>query len=194
MKLNYKLLSTIFFFIITPLMIVMSLHTLVSLGNTNSKSEVLGTSIEQAPIFAALPDESPTMSIKLIASDARGDILKQYLNGYGSPLEPYAYYIVNTADEYNVDFRLITAIAQQESNLCKFIPDNTYNCWGWGIHSRGTLAFSSYEEGIKLVTQGLRNDYLNKGYLTPDEIMKKYTPLSNGSWAEGVNQFMSDMQ
>ena len=194
MKFNYKLLSTLFFFLTTPMMIVLSLNTLVSLQNTNGQAEVLGKSTEQAPIYAALPDESPTMSIKLIASDARGDILKKYLNEYGSPLEPYAFYTVNIADEYNVDFRLVTAIAQQESNLCKFIPDNTYNCWGWGIHSRGTLGFTSYEEGISAVTQGLRNDYLSKGYNTPDEIMKKYTPLSNGSWAEGVKQFMSEME
>jgi len=196
MNLRSKLafLSVIFFFIATPLIIGISFYTLYTLdkGKNTDSNKILGTT--SAQIFAALPDKSPSTSIKLISSDARGDILKEYLTHYESPLSPYAYYIVNVADEFNIDFRLITAIAQQESNLCKFIPDNTYNCWGWGIHSRGTLGFNSYEEGIKTVSEGISKEYLAKGYSTPDEIMKKYTPLSNGSWASAVNQFMNEME
>jgi hypothetical protein len=89
---------------------------------------------------------------------------------------------------------LTTAIAQQESNLCKNYPDGTYNCWGWGIHSQGTLGFSSFTEGIELVTKGLKENYIDKGYLTPETIMTKYTPLSNGSWANGVSKFLSEME
>ena len=196
MNLRNKLafLSVAFFFITTPLIIVLSFYTLFTLnsGKSGDYKSVAVTSTPQ--IFAALPDKSPSTSIKLISSDARGDILKDYLTGYNSPLSTYSYYIVNVADEYKIDFRLITAIAQQESNLCKFIPDNTYNCWGWGIHSRGTLGFNSYEEGIKTVSEGLSKEYLTKGYTTPDEIMKKYTPLSNGSWANAVNHFMQEME
>jgi len=196
MNLRSKLayLSVAFFFIATPLIIGLSFYTLYTLDTEKNvdTNNVLGISSPQ--IFAALPDKSPSTSIKLISSDARGDILKEYLTTYDSPLSPYSYYIVNVADEFNIDFRLITAIAQQESNLCKFIPDNTYNCWGWGIHSRGTLGFDSYEEGIKVVTEGISKEYLAKGYSTPDEIMKKYTPLSNGSWASAVNQFIKEME
>ena len=94
-----------------------------------------------------------------------------------------------------MDFRLITAIAQQESNLCKIIPPRTYNCWGWGIHSEGTLGFDSYEEAIDAVTLGLKENYFNKGLTTPDTIWPKYTPSSpDGAWAKGVNQFMAEME
>jgi hypothetical protein len=109
-------------------------------------------------------------------------------------LEPYAPSIVDTADKYGLDFRLTTAIAQQESNLCKKIPPESNNCWGWGIHSQGTLGFSSFQEGIENVSKGLREEYLDKGFRTTEEIMSKYTPLSPGSWAEGVNKFMAEMQ
>jgi len=196
LKFNISLLIMLFFFVTTPLIISISLLTLLSYDKpVNSRSkQVLGSSVTDPQIFAALPDESPSTSIQLIASDARGEILKSYLHEYGSPLEKYSYFIVNTADEYGIDFRIITAIAQQESNLCKYIPDDTYNCWGWGIHSRGTLGFNSYEDGIKTVTEGIKKEYINKGYTNPDEIMKKYTPLSNGSWANGVNQFLLDME
>jgi hypothetical protein len=116
------------------------------------------------------------------------------MENYGSPLAPYAGLIVQTADKYSVDFRLITAISQQESNICKIIPPGSYNCWGWGIHSKGSLGFTSFQEGIEEVSKGLREEYLDKDFTTIEEIMSKYTPLSNGSWAAGVNKFMSEMQ
>jgi len=195
LKPNFAFISIILFFISTPTMIALSFYALFSLN----KDKIFENSNKINPnptaqIFTALPDESPSTSIKLISSDARGEILKNYLSRFDSPLLPYAYYIVNMSDEYNIDFRLITAIAQQESNLCKYIPVNSHNCWGWGIHSQGTLGFSSYEEGIKTVSEGLKKEYLAKGYTTPEEIMRKYTPLSDGSWASGVSKFMQEME
>src|SRR3989304_7709911 len=129
LKFNISLLIMLFFFVTTPLIISISLLTLLSYDKpVNSRSkQVLGSSVTETQIFAAPPDESPSTSIQLIASDARGEILKSYLHEYGSPLEKYSYFIVNTADEYGIDFRIITAIAQQESNLCKYIPENTFN-------------------------------------------------------------------
>jgi len=42
---------------------------------------------------------------------------------------------------------------------------------------------------------GLKSEYIDKGYTTPDTIWKKYTPGSpDGAWAKGVNQFMSQME
>ena len=121
--------------------------------------------------------------------------LKNYLEKYNSPLLGNENYIVSRSDEVGLDFRLITAIAQQESNLCKIFPEETYNCWGWGIHSKGTLGFASYNEAIDAVTYGLKTEYIDKGLTTPDTIWKKYTPSSpDGAWAKGVNQFMSEME
>ena len=146
-----------------------------------------------ANIFAALPDTMPSVESSIGTADARAQIVKNYLTYYDSPMAYLADYIVQVADANGIDFRLTTAIAQQESNLCKVIPEGSYNCWGWGIHSRGTLGFSSYEEGIRVVSEGVKQEYIDKGYETPEEIMGKYTPLSNGSWAEGVGHFMDEM-
>ena len=145
-------------------------------------------------IFASYKASSPQISGKVLGADARYETVRSYLSKYNSPLVSYSNLIVDAADDYGIDFRLITAIAQQESNLCKVIPPETYNCWGWGIHSRGTLGFGSYEEGIVTVTAGLRKEYIDKGFNTVDKIMSKYTPLSNGSWAYGVSSFMNDMR
>ena len=189
------------FFIITPIALGTSLFSLASLSKTKEPKQVLGETdfnMISAPksgakVFASLPSSFPTVSGVVSASDARAELIRQYLASYNSPLEPYAERLVQAADTHGLDYRLLTAIAQQESNLCKRIPPLSYNCWGWGIHSEGSLGFSSFEEGIDIVSQGIKENYMDKGYTTVEEIMSKYTPLSKGSWAFGVNKFMGDI-
>ncbi len=195
-----NLLMVFIFFTITPIVIGTSLFALVLL-NDSPKAESDSASMQLnvysksgVRIFASLPTSVPSIGDKIESADARAELIRQYLADFNSPLEPYAYLIVAAADKYKLDFRLTTAIAQKESNLCKVIPPGSFNCWGWGIHSQGTLGFDSFEEGIEVVSRGLREEYLNKGYLTIEEIMSKYTPLSKGSWASGVTKFMNDIQ
>ena len=185
-KKNILLFST--FFVFTP--IALSIAFFVAFGMTKPTK----TPISNENIYASLPNSSPELSASIVAADARSEIVRQYLAKYNSPLESYAGFMVETADKNGLDFRLLAAIAQQESNLCKFAPPETYNCWGWGIHKRGTLGFDSYQEGIETVAKGLKDNYLDKGYVTVEDIMKKYTPSSPGSWSAGVTQFMSEME
>ena len=145
-------------------------------------------------LYTALPAEGGGFSFGVVGADARPVIIRQYLAKYNSPLESYADLIFQTSQKYNLDYRLLVAIAQQESNLGKKIPANSYNAWGWGVHSQGTLGFSDWEEAIETVAKGLRENYLDKGLTTPEEIMSVYTPLSSGSWAFGVRQFMGEME
>lgn len=190
------------FFTLTPLTLVTSLFSLASFSTTKAPENILNeigqeiTLLNQsgARVYASLPSDHPELTGYVGTSDARGEIIRQYLEKWNSPLTPHSSYIVEVADKYGLDYRLITAIAQKESNLCKIIPPSSYNCWGWGIHSEGTLGFSSYDEGVEVVSKGLKEEYIDKGYVTPEEIMGKYTPLSNGSWAEGVTSFMTEME
>lgn len=130
--------------------------------------------------------------------DARIDIVKSFLERYNSPLTPhqhFAEFIVSTADKYGVDYRLIPAIMMQESSLCKKIPEGSHNCLGFGIHSRGTLTFNTYEESIERATRELKSNYIDIGLTTPEKIMTKYTPSSpEGAWAKSVNQWIADME
>lgn len=195
-----NILLVVVFFTITPITLGISLFSLISLKTSDIAKEDLGNSnLIDTPqsgvrVYASLPTKFPTIDGEVGSKDARPEIVRQYLEYYNSPLAPHSEFIVQTSDKYSLDFRLIPAIAQQESNVCKIIPPGSYNCWGWGIHSRGSLGFGSFEEGIETVSKGLREEYLNKGYTTVEDIMSKYTPQSNGSWARGVNQFMGDMQ
>ena len=129
--------------------------------------------------------------------DARAELVAKFLERYDSPLKPYDHFgqvFVELADRNNFDFRLLPAIAMQESNLCKVIPEGSYNCLGFGVHSRGTLAFESFEANFERAAKELKANYIDEGLTTPEQIMTKYTPSSNGSWAESVNQWMAEMK
>ncbi|HAV14832.1 MAG TPA: hypothetical protein DCX25_00665 [Candidatus Pacebacteria bacterium] len=150
-----------------------------------------------APLENTSPVGSVGISTILEAQDARPEIIAEFLKRHDSPLTPYehfAKFIVDTADKYNVDYRLIPAIMMQESNLCKAIPPGSYNCLGFGIHAKGTLTFDSYEESIERATRELKANYIDIDLTTPEEIMTKYTPGSNGSWAASVNQWIAEME
>lgn len=192
------------FFIVTPITLGATLFSLMSLTRTSEVEAeivekqaptVLGISDSSgAKVFASLPAVPPSISSSVVSADARPELIRQYLERYNSPLIGKEGVLVAASDKYELDYKLLTAIAQQESNLCKIIPPNTYNCWGWGIHSEGTLGFDSYDEAIFTVSKGIKEEYIDKGFRTTEEIMSKYTPLSNGSWAYGVNQFMSELE
>lgn len=128
-----------------------------------------------------------TYTTELGTTDGRSANLKAFFRRYNSPLYDYADLIVSQADLYGFDYRLVPAIAMQESTLCKFIPDDSYNCWGWGIYGSTITRFSSYDEAIMTVSKGIKTSYIDHGLTTASQIMAKYTPSSPGSWAKGVN-------
>lgn len=187
------------FFLTTPLIIIISTFALISLQNSQENKVIRLKAIQNQNynnvpvVLSASVNTVPQIESKITTDDARVELVRKYLNFYKSPLEPYAQLIVLESDKNHIDWRLLIAIAQQESNLCKVIPEGSYNCWGWGIHSRGTLMFDSYEQAIKVIARGIRKNYIEKGYINVEDIMKKYTPRSNGSWAFGVSKFMEDI-
>lgn len=138
-----------------------------------------------------------TFNANIVAKDARAKLVEQFLREYSCPMEPYDFYAneyVTIADKYNLDFRLLPSISMQESNCCKKIPEGSNNCWGYGIYGDQVTRFESYEAGIEQVAATLAKRYSTQGLLDADEIMTRYTPSSNGSWAAGVLHFMNVMK
>ncbi|MFA5750235.1 MAG: hypothetical protein WC895_03360 [Candidatus Shapirobacteria bacterium] len=170
---------------------------LIFLSN-QTPSKVLGVNTESSIklLIGGAKEEKNDLKIteKVSGDDARPLIIKKYLEKYDSPLAPYSDFIYQISKDYGYEYYWIVAIAQQESNLCKKIPDDSYNCWGYGIHKKGTLKFESYELSIKSYAEYLKREYFDKGLNTPELIMKKYCPSSNGSWAKGVQQFIDEME
>jgi len=142
------------------------------------------------PHYEALPEQRASITLETEARDARIDVLEEFFIRHDSPLVGYGKEFVVVADEYELDYRLLPAIAMQESNLCKKAPENSHNCWGFGIYGGKVTRFANYNEAIDTVAKGLARNYVANGLVQPSEIMTKYTPGSNGSWADGVNFFM----
>jgi hypothetical protein len=126
-------------------------------------------------------------------SDSRVRILREYLEKNNSPLVPYAGTFVRVADKYNIDWKLVAAISGVESTFGREIPNDSYNGWGWGIYGDNMIRFSSWEEGIETVSEGLRTRYMDKwGAKDVYEIGRLYA--ASPTWAQRVEYFMNRIE
>ena len=119
--------------------------------------------------------------------DNRTQILKDYLQQFNSPLAEFAEEFVGAADAYEIDWRLLPAITGVESTYGKFIPQGSYNAYGW---NNGAYAFQSWEDSIWTVTKALREKYLDRGATTVEKIGRIYAPPSP-FWAGKVKRIMA---
>lgn len=157
---------------------------------------------EEPYVFSALPSFDENIKTSVKTADARAEIIRQYLQKFGSPLEPQSELIVELSDKYNFDYRWLVAIAQQESGLCLHIPDNSFNCWGWGIYPEPSnpsvlkvTRFDSFDDALRRIAPQFTKIFLKGSHFKdPMEVMKTYTPPSDGSWANGVNSFFGKLE
>lgn len=191
-----KILFVISFFVLAHGLLAINLLYYLNLTKTHDKATALKmmTTAQNNIIFAALPAADTILSAQIEQRDGRVESVRTFLNSYSSALAQHAEVIVQMADKYHIDYKLIPAIAMQESTGCKIIPINSYNCWGFGIYGTNVKRFSSYPEAIDVISQAISKHYVDRGLDTPASIMPIWAPPSNGSWAKGVAYFMQQMQ
>ncbi len=181
------------FFIIAPFIFVFGLiFFFILYSSTSHTTLAYGKNVT----FAALPSAQNVLSAAITEDSAkRAEKVREFFVRYKSPLADYSVDVVNAADDYGLDYRLLPAISMKESGACRVIPDNSHNCWGFGIYGTTVTRFKDYNEGIYTVSKALGTRYRDKhGLVTPEEIMSMYTPSSDGSWAKGVNFFMEQIK
>jgi len=196
-----RLFYTLLFVFFTPLTLSLSLFSLWQMDRTQRLPELISQQTEKVlgastpmELYAALPPAVGSISQAIATGDARPILIRQYLEKYNSPLLPYSDKIFEVSEKYDLDYGLIVAIAMCESNLCKKIPDGSYNCWGF---ENGETNFLSWEQAIEQVAKTLKERYYDQGLVTPEEIMVKYAPPSlekGGPWAKCVNQFLDELK
>lgn len=149
-------------------------------------------------LFSKVPPVLGAYTSSINSSDARPVIVEQFFASHHSPLASYGKVFVEAADKYGLPWELLPAISMQESNGGKRIPsEECLNPFGWGIHSKGTLCFDSWELAIDKVAAGLKKYYVDQGLTTVTQIMSKYNPTSfnrDGSWGNGVSYFVQEIQ
>ncbi len=170
---------------------------MVLFTNSSHKTQVLGVSttvVKSNPFaYAALPTSENVFEGSATLSDSREARLSTFLLTYHSPLAPYAQSIINKADENNIDWRLLPAIAMQETTLCKkTLPEAQFNCWGWGIYGKHVTNFASFDEAIDTISSYFAKKKEN-GIESLDEIGAIYNPSNHSNWKENVAAFMAEM-
>lgn len=179
---------------------ILSLCLLILTVKTTRQS----TAREEAPLEIASQEALPKLpplnvlgaaaEAKVVTGDAAAELVEAFLIKYASPMAGLGEKIVAAARKYQIPFGLLPAIGQCEGNLGKSIPTESFNTWGYGIYGGQIVRFSNWQEAIDTVSKGIRTNYFDYGLTTPEKMMTKYAPPSNGSWAYCVNKFLRELQ
>lgn len=134
---------------------------------------------------------SQEVQIEAKKLDKQAEILTNYFAQFNSPLQYQAQDFIDAANTYQIDWKLVPAIAGVESTFGKFIPGG-YNAWGWGVYGTQAIYFDSWRDGIFTVTKGLKENYINRGLTDPYSINRIYA--ASPYWGSKVSYFMSDLE
>lgn len=173
--------------------LIFSLALLVFISTPNTVNPISS----DFKLYAALPAATSSVSDEIDFQDGRAAIIEDFFKQRNSQLANEASVFIAVADAYKLDYRLLPAIAMQESNGGKKVIRDSYNPFGYGIYENKAVKFASWEEAIRRVGRALKEDYLDQGLKTPGQIMIKYTPPSlakGGAWAKGVSSFMAELR
>lgn len=194
-----KITLVLLWFPLTLGLLCCNLLALSSLyANTNKYSTT--NHLYRAPVAVSTVDGSEqVLGATIQAGDARALLLGSYLSKQESPLNAYATYIIDRAEQYGLDYRLVPAIAMCESGGGKRIPTkDSYNAWGISVYT-GQLTgakFINWMYAIDWVSKYIKEKYYEKGLTELTDIGAKWAPPSveNGnSWANCVHFFMNEM-
>lgn len=128
------------------------------------------------------PEEVYIDTLKL--KDKNAEILSAYLTSKQSPLATKAHYLLNQRD-----WKLIIAISQAESQMCKRQLGN--NCWGIGGGNH--RKYPNLELAIT-DAQIVIGKYVDSGADTAKEILPRYVGWNNPNWVLAVNQVLYQLE
>lgn len=186
-----------------PLTMALLAINLTLLLRVTAKTRVATTIQPQLPpmrIVAASYGTEQVLGASIIAGDARALLVSKFLQQHTSPLAEYSEYIVDRAQHYSIDYRLVPAIAMCESNVGKRMPSkDSYNAWGISVET-GEISgakFPNWMYAIDWVSKYLKEKYYARGITELVDIGAIYAPpsVANGnSWANCVGHFMEEIQ
>ncbi len=120
--------------------------------------------------------------------------IDSYLSCYGSPMNGTGGTHMSAGRYYNVDPRLVVAIAGAESSFGKngYCASQRHNAWGYGGGWPSCWNFNSWDDGIWQVTWQL-NDYIYKRGLTNIRVIGQ-TWCGSGCtyWESNVRYFYAE--
>lgn len=195
-----KALKVLVWFQLTTIILLVNLTLLSATRNSAFalNNNLLTTDIASAPDAGS----GKVLGVTIRAADARSLLLKKFIERYqqDSPFLSLTDFFVKTADDYQLDFRLIPAIAMCESNLGVKIPShNSFNAWGIAVYTseQNGKKFNDWEHAIDWVGRFIREKFYNRSIMDLEEIGAIWAPPSvfkNDSWARCVEGFMDKIR
>lgn len=158
-----------------------------------TKMSVVYAVEKEAGNAATLTSVATESSLMQPKRDIRVEKLRAYLEKVNSPLLPHTEEFIRQADANALDWRLVASIAGLESTYGKFIPTDSYNAWGWGVFTGQSYGatFQDWNEGIKIVSEGIRKNYVEDGLTTVDAMAGRYA--ASQTWAPRVKFIMEQV-
>lgn len=134
-------------------------------------------------------EQTSTSGISVQKLALKRKALVQVLKKYDAVLLTEVDSFLEACTTYDLDCYLLPSISGVESTFGKFLIQSTHNPFGWG---RGILPFTDYHEAIMTVGKGLRQNYINKGATTVDQIGAIY--CEGNMWSGRVKHFMDEFE
>lgn len=184
----------ILWFIFSFSLIFGSVFIFQELGSLKGSTALISSSSRN--IFTSSNDDGVSKVLTSIdGEDVRPVLINRFLARHNSPMSGLGLRFVEVADKYGLDWKLLPAIAFQESNLGKKIPAGSFNPFGWAIYEgeNSGIYFASWEKSIDIVAARLKADYINQGLGTPEDIVIKYTSRNSPSWVFAVKAAMEEI-
>lgn len=148
-------------------------------------------------VYSSKPLVLGATTQNLSQGDARAVSINKTFEKYNCPLIGSGETFVKYADQYNIPYWVVASIAFQESSCGKNVfiheGETTHNYYGWGIWGDNVSSFESLDHGIEVMSKYLSDTFYSNGVTDLCEIMKTYTPPSNGSWCRGVGFFRDEI-
>lgn len=195
-----KALIVLCWFPLALSLLAVNLSLLVTLTHKANASETVTPRVPPMRIAASSYGTEQVLGASILAGDARALLLSKFLTQHESPIADYAEYIVDRAEHYGIDYRLVPAIAMCESNVGKRMPSkDSYNAWGISVETGETSGakFPNWLYAIDWVSRYLYEKYYARGITDLIDIGAIYAPpsVANGnSWATCVDHFMTEIQ
>ncbi|MEZ6255226.1 MAG: hypothetical protein R3B92_00390 [Patescibacteria group bacterium] len=167
--------------------IFLTTYALINLDSLVGKVEPKYSTYSSKPKVAGIATQN------LESGDARAARINAIFSMYECPIQGKGDVFVKEADKNNIPYWLVASVAFQESTCGKYTPyingAPTHNLYGWGVWGDNVAKFDTLDEGIEVVSEYMNKRFYSQGITEPCDIMKVYTPPSQGSWCEGVKFF-----
>lgn len=142
---------------------------------------------------AQVPSPPPASNFDYSATSPTAPQIDGYLARKRSPMGGLGKAFFTYGREYNVDPRLLVAIAGAETTFGGHVCAEK-NAWNWFYRRNCPQSpFPTYEAGLERVAKFMRLSYINRGYDSIELIRYKYCATGCQNWVALVTEFYREM-